>query len=99
MRWRSGVRAAAAEDPLGSVADEVLLARIADGDSAALAALYRRYAERLFGFCFGMPATGWWPRRSCRTRCWRCGVRPIGTPAAPGCGPGCSGWRGGRRTT
>jgi RNA polymerase sigma-70 factor (ECF subfamily) len=32
------------------VADEVLLARVADGDRAALAALYSRYGARLLGF-------------------------------------------------
>jgi RNA polymerase sigma factor (sigma-70 family) len=32
------------------VADEVLVGRVADGDAAALAVLYRRYGGRLFGF-------------------------------------------------
>ena len=34
----------------GSVADEILLRQVAEGDAAALAALYRQYGTRLFGF-------------------------------------------------
>jgi hypothetical protein len=34
----------------GSVADETLVRHVAEGDAAALAALYRRYGTRLFGF-------------------------------------------------
>jgi RNA polymerase sigma-70 factor (ECF subfamily) len=34
----------------GSVADDTLVRHVADGDAAALAALYRRYGTRLFGF-------------------------------------------------
>ena len=34
----------------GSVADETLLRHVEEGDAAALAALYRRYGARLFGF-------------------------------------------------
>ena len=34
----------------GSVADETLVRQVAEGDAAALAALYRRYGTRLFGF-------------------------------------------------
>jgi hypothetical protein len=42
------VPAAAADQ--GSVADETLVRHVAEGDAAALAALYRRYGTRLFGF-------------------------------------------------
>ena len=48
-RWRSRGTATDAGDP-ASAADDVLLARVAGGDAAALAALYRRYGSRLFGF-------------------------------------------------
>jgi RNA polymerase sigma-70 factor (ECF subfamily) len=48
-RWRSRGTATDARDP-ASAADDVLLARVAGGDAAALAALYRRYGSRLFGF-------------------------------------------------
>jgi RNA polymerase sigma factor (sigma-70 family) len=48
-RWRSRGTPADAGDP-ASAADDVLLVRVAGGDAAALAALYRRYGSRLFGF-------------------------------------------------
>jgi Sigma-70 region 2 len=50
LRLRSPGTAAEVEDPLPPVADEVLLVRVADGDAAALAALYRRHGAGLFGF-------------------------------------------------
>jgi len=52
LRSRRRLREAArdAGDPLVSVADDVLVVRVADGDAAALAALYRRHGGRLFGF-------------------------------------------------
>jgi RNA polymerase sigma-70 factor, ECF subfamily len=49
-RFRSRSPGAAAPRPAPSVADETLLRHVADGDAAALAALYRRYGARLFGF-------------------------------------------------
>jgi RNA polymerase sigma-70 factor (ECF subfamily) len=48
-RWRSRGTAADVGDP-ASAADDVLLERVAGGDAAALAALYRRYGSRLFGY-------------------------------------------------
>jgi RNA polymerase sigma-70 factor (ECF subfamily) len=48
-RWRSRGTAAEVGVPAW-VADDVLLERVAGGDAAALAALYRRYGSRLFGF-------------------------------------------------
>jgi RNA polymerase sigma-70 factor, ECF subfamily len=50
LRWRSRGVASEAGDPLATAADEVLLVHVADGDATALAALYRRYGGRLFGF-------------------------------------------------
>jgi hypothetical protein len=41
---------AAAAVPADGVPDEILVRRIAEGDAAALALLYQRYAGRLFGF-------------------------------------------------
>jgi RNA polymerase sigma-70 factor (ECF subfamily) len=49
-RSRSPGAGAGAADPTASVVDETLLQRVAGGDAAALAALYRRYGTRLFGF-------------------------------------------------
>jgi sigma-70-like protein len=49
-RWRTRGTASDVGDPSASVADDVLLVRVADGDTAALTALYRRYGGRLFAF-------------------------------------------------
>jgi hypothetical protein len=49
-RWRSPGTASAVGDPSAPEADDVLLMRVADGDAAALTALYRRYGGRLFAF-------------------------------------------------
>jgi Sigma-70 region 2 len=48
--WRSRGADGGVGEPPASVADEALLERVADGDAAALAALYRRHAGGLFGF-------------------------------------------------
>jgi RNA polymerase sigma-70 factor (ECF subfamily) len=48
-RWRSRAAAADAGSPSAPPDDE-LLARVADGDAAALTILYQRYGGRLFGF-------------------------------------------------
>jgi hypothetical protein len=49
--WRRSRDATSgAGDPPAPVADEVLVRRVADGDTAALAALYSRYRVGLFGF-------------------------------------------------
>jgi RNA polymerase sigma factor (sigma-70 family) len=50
LGWRSRGAASGVGDPSASVTDEELLVRVADGDAAALAALYRRYGGGLFGF-------------------------------------------------
>jgi DNA-directed RNA polymerase specialized sigma24 family protein len=49
-RWRTRGTASDVGDPSASVADDVLLVRVADGDTTALTALYRRYGGRLFAF-------------------------------------------------
>jgi RNA polymerase sigma-70 factor (ECF subfamily) len=49
-RWRSRGTAADAGAPPEAEADDALLVRVADGDTAALAALYRRYGSRLIGY-------------------------------------------------
>jgi RNA polymerase sigma factor (sigma-70 family) len=49
-RWRSRGTASDAAGPSVPEADDALLVRVADGDAAALAALYRRYGGRLFGY-------------------------------------------------
>jgi RNA polymerase sigma factor (sigma-70 family) len=49
-RWRSRASAPDAGAPEASEADDALLVRVADGDAAALAALYRRYGGRLIGY-------------------------------------------------
>jgi RNA polymerase sigma factor (sigma-70 family) len=49
-RWRSRGTASDVGGPSGSEADDALLVRVADGDAAALAALYRRYGGRLIGY-------------------------------------------------
>jgi RNA polymerase sigma factor (sigma-70 family) len=49
-RWRSRGTASDAGGPSVAEADDALLVRVADGDAAALAALYRRHGGRLFAF-------------------------------------------------
>jgi RNA polymerase sigma factor (sigma-70 family) len=49
-RWPSSGAASGVADPSASDADVVLVGRVAGGDAAALAALYRRHADRLFAF-------------------------------------------------
>jgi RNA polymerase sigma factor (sigma-70 family) len=49
-RWRTRETTSDVGAPSVSVADDVLLVRVADGDTAALTALYRRYGGRLFAF-------------------------------------------------
>jgi len=50
LRWPSPEATSGVEDPLVSEADVALVGRVAVGDAAALAALYRRHADRLFAF-------------------------------------------------
>jgi len=49
-RWRSHGTASDVGGPSATEADDVLLVRVAGGDPAALATLYRRYGGRLFGY-------------------------------------------------
>lgn len=49
-RWRSRASATDAGAAEASEADDALLLRVADGDAAALTALYRRYGDRFFAF-------------------------------------------------
>ena len=48
LRWPSPEAASGVDDPSVSEADVVLVGRVAGGDAAALAALYRRHADGLF---------------------------------------------------
>jgi RNA polymerase sigma-70 factor (ECF subfamily) len=50
VRWPSPAAASGVEDPSVPEADAVLVGRVAVGDAAALTALYRRHADRLFGY-------------------------------------------------
>jgi DNA-directed RNA polymerase specialized sigma24 family protein len=50
LRWPSPEAASGVEDPSASEVDLAMVGRIAAGDAAALTALYRRYADRLFAF-------------------------------------------------
>jgi hypothetical protein len=50
LRWPSPETASGVDDPSVSEADVVLVRRVAGGDAAALAALYRRHADGLFAF-------------------------------------------------
>jgi RNA polymerase sigma-70 factor, ECF subfamily len=50
VRWRSRRAVPDAGGTPAPVADEVLLTRVADGDVAALAALYSRHGDRLLAF-------------------------------------------------
>ena len=50
LRLPSPEAASAVEDPWLSEGDVALVGRVAGGDAAALAALYRRHADRLFAF-------------------------------------------------
>jgi hypothetical protein len=50
VRWPSPAAASGAQDPSVPDADAVLVGRVAVGDATALAALYRRHADRLFGY-------------------------------------------------
>jgi RNA polymerase sigma-70 factor, ECF subfamily len=50
LRWRSRGAASRPADLPEAAADEELVARVAGGDAAALAALYQRYDGRLFSF-------------------------------------------------
>jgi len=50
LRWPSPEAASGVEDPSASEADLAMVGRIAAGDAAALTALYRRHADRLFVF-------------------------------------------------
>jgi RNA polymerase sigma-70 factor (ECF subfamily) len=50
LRWPSPEAASSVDDPSVSEADVVLVGRVAGGDTAALAALYRRHADGLFAF-------------------------------------------------
>jgi RNA polymerase sigma-70 factor (ECF subfamily) len=50
LRWRSRGATSGVDARSVPVADAVLIARVADGDPAALAALYSRYGARLLAF-------------------------------------------------
>jgi RNA polymerase sigma factor (sigma-70 family) len=50
LRWPSPETASGVEDPSVSEADVALVGRVAVGDAAALATLYRRHADGLFAF-------------------------------------------------
>jgi RNA polymerase sigma-70 factor (ECF subfamily) len=50
LRRSSPATASGVEDPSASEGDVALVGRVAAGDAAALAALYRRHADRLFAF-------------------------------------------------
>ena len=50
LRWPSPEAASGVEDPWASEDDVALVGRVTVGDAAALTALYRRHADRLFAF-------------------------------------------------
>ena len=50
LRWPSPEAASVVEDPWVSEDDVALVGRVTVGDAAALTALYRRHADRLFAF-------------------------------------------------
>jgi len=53
-----GANDAAPGGPRGEASDTELLRRLADDDETALAALYDRYAKRIYNHCFRMLASG-----------------------------------------